>query len=150
MLGSNGITKKIGIALCAVSLLVTAGLSWLIPPMQSPDEVAHISRASSISQGDILLQALPSDPAGTIDDEEADTFKKRAHQHGGRISGWIDAGVATFVAAHLPMAREAGKRFSLEERAQVAQMQWSKTRVFHDFAGTGYYFPAIYAPQPWA
>ena len=147
LLGRNGVTKKIGIVLCVVSLLVTAGLSWLVPPMQSPDEDAHISRASSISQGDILLQALPSDPAGTINDEEADTFKKRAHQHGGRIGGWMDAGVATFVAAHIPIAREAGKRFSLEERAQVAEMQWSGTRVFHDFAGTGYYFPAIYAPQ---
>lgn len=139
--------RIVTIALWAFGLLAAALLSWLIPPMQSPDEESHIKRAYLISQGDFLLQSLAPDMAGVIDDKDTVAFKERARKHGGRIGGMIDLGLAHFVAVHLPLVREAGKRFSLAEKDLIAKINWQGIRHFQDLPGTGYYFPAIYAPQ---
>ena len=133
--------------LWVLALATAAGLSWLIPPMQSPDEESHIKRAYLISQGDFLLQSLAPDLAGVIDDKETAAFKERARKHGGRIGGTIDLALANFVAVHLTLVREAGKRFSATEKDLIAQKNWQRVRHFQVLPGTGYYFPAIYAPQ---
>ena len=115
--------------------------------MQSPDEESHIKRAYLISQGDFLLQSLPPDMAGVVDEPETVAFKERARKHGGRIGGTIDLALANFVAVHLTLVREAGKRFSATEKSLIAQKNWQEIRHFQVLPGTGYYFPAIYAPQ---
>ena len=135
------------IALWVAAFLAAVGLSWLIPPMQSPDEESHIKRAYLISQGDFLLQSLAPDMAGVIDDQETAAFKERARKHGGRIGGTIDLALANFVAVHLTLVREAGMRFSATEKDLIAQKNWQGIRHFQVLPGTGYYFPAIYAPQ---
>ena len=139
--------KTISATLWVLALLVAVAFSWLIPPMQSPDEESHIKRAYLISQGDFLLQSLPPDMAGVIDDQETVAFKERARKHGGRIGGTIDLALAHFVAVHLTLARDAGKRYSTTEKELIAEKKWQGIRHFQDLPGTGYYFPAIYAPQ---
>ena len=59
----------------------------------------------------------------------------------------IDSELSDFVAVHLTLAREAGKRLSATEKNLIAQKNWQGIRHFHELSGTGYYFPAIYAPQ---
>lgn len=139
--------KIIQAALWVFTILAALGLSSLIPPMQSPDEESHIKRAYLISRGDFLLQRLPPDMAGVIDDKETAAFKERARKHGGRIGGTIDLALEHFVAVHLTLARDAGMRFSATEKDLIAQKNWQGMRYFQVLPGTGYYFPAIYAPQ---
>ena len=145
--GGRPSAKIISATLWVFALLVAAAFSWLIPPMQSPDEESHIKRAYLISQGDFLLQSLPPDMAGVIDDSETVAYKERARKHGGRLGGTIDLALAHFVAVHLTLVHEADKRFSATEKDLIAQTNWQGVRHFQDLPGTGYYFPAIYAPQ---
>ena len=133
--------------LWALAWLVAALLSWLIPPMQSPDEMSHIHRAYLISQGTLLLQPWPADLAGPVDNPEAAAFIKRARQHGGRVGGPVDKTLLDYADAYLMIAREADKRLSATEKNQLAQLNWSDQQRFYVMPGTGYYFPAIYAPQ---
>ena len=145
--GGRRSVRIVKIALWVAVFLAAVGLSWLIPPMQSPDEDSHIKRAYLISQGDFLLQNLPPDTAGVIDAKETAVLKERARKHGGRIGGTIDLGLANFVAVHLILARDAGTRFSSTEKDLIAQKNWQGIRHFQVLPGTGYYFPAIYTPQ---
>lgn len=133
-----------------LAVLATSGLSWLVPPIQSPDEDSHISRAYMISQGVFLLHPLPPEDWGAQtegDSEQVLAFKQRSRQHGGRIGGFVDLGLLDFISAHLDLARQSEKRFSAAEQTRLSHMNWSDTTRFQILPGTGYYFPAIYTPQ---
>ena len=145
--GGRQSAKIITTALWIFAVLAAGGLSWLIPPIQSPDEDTHLKRAYLISQGFFLLQRLPPDSAVVMDDKEAVAFENRASAHGTRTGGRIDSELADFTAVHLELARDAGKRLSATEQDLIAQKKWQGVRHFQDLSGTGYYFPAIYAPH---
>jgi uncharacterized membrane protein len=139
--------NAIGIGLWAAAFLFAVGASWLIPPMQSPDEDSHIKRAYLISQGELLLKSMPPSPERVLEDEQSVQYNKRARDNGGRIGGAIDLELSDFITAHLTLAREASKRFSAEEEDLIAEKAWRGIRSFQSLPGTGYYFPLIYAPQ---
>lgn len=145
--GAQPAGKVLIVLLGVFVLLLATWLSALIPPIQSPDEESHIKRAYLISQGDFLLQLIPPDMIGVIDDEATTQFKERARKHGGRMGGKIDLALADFTAMHLTLAREAAKRFSEAEKDLIVNTNWQGIRHFQSLPGTGYYFPAIYAPQ---
>lgn len=137
--------------LCAVFYVAAVALSWLIPPMQSPDETSHITRAYLISTGQMLLdppapemRALVSRYAGI---KEVPGFIERLFQHGGRTGGAVDLGLLDYVDAYRAMPGDPPRRLSDEEAAHVAQIAWRGTHTYYVMPGTGYYFPAIYAPQ---
>lgn len=109
--------------------LLAAALLWagsLIPPMQSPDEVAHTVRAHLLARGQLLLQ-----------------------RHNGVSGGWIDAGLAAFIDAYRPlMVKPPAAAGFGEAQAQAArQIRWQSQRVFVPEPGTGYYPPVIYLPH---
>lgn len=141
--------SKVRTAFWIIALLLATGFSWLIPPMQSPDEDSHIGRAYLISQGDWLLQFLPVNSTGAMEahQHEATAASQQTRPPGARVGGWVDVGLSSFMAAYLDLARHSVKRFSATEKAQLAQIKWSETKRFQILAGTGYYFPAVYAPQ---
>ncbi len=139
--------KAVGAVLWSLAFLLAVGLSWLIPPMQSPDETNHINRAYLISQGRLLLQTLPVDLTGPKEDKDVTAYIERARQQGGRMGGLVDQGLLKFTDAHLPLVREAERRFSAAEKSQLAQLSWTGTQSYFFLPGTGYYFPAVYAPQ---
>jgi len=129
--------------LWVLALMMAAGLSALIPPMASPDEITHIPRAYLISRGILMLQPLPS--AGSIESRESkdatDLFS------GGRVGGMVDQGLLDFVDIHLPLILHVDRRLSAEETNRRAQIRWSGVDGFRNMQGTGYYLPAIYGPQ---
>lgn len=139
--------RAAGVGLWALAWLMAAVLSWLIPPMQSPDEMSHIHRAYLISQGTLLLQPWPADLSSPVDNPEAAAFMERARRHGGRVGGPVDQVLLDYADAYLVLAREADKRLSAPEKNQLAQLNWSDQKRYYVMPGTGYYFPAIYAPQ---
>ena len=141
--------SKVRLAFWVIALLVATGFSWLIPPMQSPDEDSHIGRAYVISQGDLLLQYLPLSSTGAREayTEGGTAVSHQARPYGGRLGGLVDEGLSSFMAGYLDLARQSAKRFTAAEKARLAQMNWSETKQFQILSGTGYYFPAVYAPQ---
>lgn len=134
-------------ALWVLAWLLAMALAMLIPPMQSPDEMSHIDRAYLISRGHLLLQAPPADLTVPADDKDTMALIERARQQGGRMGGMVDQGLLDFSDAYLRLARQADHRLSPREREQLAQMPWTGASRYFLLAGTGYYFPAIYAPQ---
>ena len=83
--------KSFNIIVWVFAFLTASALSYLIPPMQSPDEMSHVERAYLLSKGHIFLQKLPpelmSGPRETI---ENTAFMERARRHGGPIGGQVD------------------------------------------------------------
>jgi len=132
-----------GKLLWALALMMAASLSALIPPMSSPDENTHIPRAYLISRGVLMLQPLPSAGSGEYGESKGatDLFS------GGRVGGMVDQGLLDFVDIHVPLIRNRDRRLSAEEENKRAQMKWSGVDGFCAMQGTGYYLPAIYAPQ---
>jgi uncharacterized membrane protein len=97
-----------------------------VPPIQSPDEHAHIMRAYLISKGEFTLAAAPELGSG----------------------GHVDAALLTFIDAYLStIARSAQTPLSEERRAEMEKLQWGGPERFFPLAGTGYYMPLVYAPH---
>ena len=140
--------KSFSIIVWVFAFLTAAALSYLIPPMQSPDEMSHVERAYLLSKGHIFLQKLPpelmSGPRETI---ENTAFMERARRHGGPIGGPVDQGLLKFIAANSVLIQDYGRRLSISERGQIANLEWAGVEEFHLMPGAGYYFPLIYAPQ---
>lgn len=111
-------------------------ITYLVPPMQSPDEVGHLHRAYLISRGQLFLQqdhALDAIAAATPVNKGA--------------GGMVDEGLIHFSNVHLELVRQADKRFTGEERSAINDLHWSGMRQYLDIPGAGYYFPGIYFPQ---
>lgn len=100
------------------SLLLTV----LIPPLQSPDEPAHIARAYALLDDDIAVKDL-----------------------GSRTNQEIDAGLIAYSRSwgYLPYRAEQQVTQELAERSR--RLHWEdKTAVYYNPAAI--YFPALYAP----
>jgi len=138
-------TRRVRRALWLLVFGVALGLSWLIPPMQSPDETSHIARAYLIAQGDWLLQAPPPTP-DTGDDPQVAAFVRRA---GGQadVGGRIDQALLRFMDSYLKLALDSSLRFSTAQQDSLDQLRWSTAKTHLSIPGTGYYFPLVYAPQ---
>lgn len=137
--------KKVGWGLWALALMLATGLSWLVPPMQSPDETSHVARAYLLAQGHWLLQPAPRNVAAPIDAEVA-TFVRRL---GGQVDagGLVDASLLRFMASNLKLVLDAKLRLPVAEQERLAALRWSDARIHFSIPRTGYYFPLVYAPQ---
>lgn len=100
-------------------------LAAVTPPFQSPDENDHIKRAYLLSRGQITLATPPGQSSG----------------------GYIDRGLADYMAIHEVLPHNPQRRLSAGERSAAAEITWAGDAVFSPAPGTGYYFPAIYLPQ---
>jgi uncharacterized membrane protein len=145
--GRHSMPKTMAVTLWAFALLAVAGLSWLVPAMQSPDEGSHIYRAYMISRGELLLQPIPEHLTEPIESAEVAAFIERARRNGGLSGGFIDKGLLAFSEGYMVLAGKADKRLSAAELGQLNQLAWQGTRRYYPLPGTGYYFPAVYAPQ---
>ena len=137
--------KKVGLGLWALALMLATGLSWLVPPMQSPDETSHVARAYLLAQGHWLLKPAPRNVAAPIDAEVA-TFVRRL---GGQVDagGLVDASLLRFMASNLKLVLDAKLRLPVTEREHLAALRWSDARIHFSIPRMGYYFPLVYAPQ---
>ncbi|EKO38200.1 MAG: putative membrane protein (DUF2142) [Solidesulfovibrio magneticus str. Maddingley MBC34] len=108
-----------------IMLLVLSVVSTVVPPFQSPDEFAHVARAFSVSQGQMVLHAPDASASG----------------------GMVDAGLCEYgqLFTHVPFHKD--QQFSKNDLSRALFPQWTHQAVFVAMPGTGYYFPAIYVPM---
>jgi uncharacterized membrane protein len=115
-------SKTLNAAYCLAIFFIGLCMSSITPPMQSPDEPAHIGRAYLLTKGQIMLDA-PKE------------------QHSG---GYVDNGLLIY--AH-SIDVFAGKRWSTEEEETTRSIKWEGDETFFQMSGTGFYFPIVYLPQ---
>ena len=103
-------------------------LSVIIPPMQSPDEGAHIMTAYMLSRGVVVL------------DRPEDRVEGKAS------SGYLDSGLLYFTAGYwYLLAEKRDSKLSSKRASSLDDIKWSGDSVF--FPLVGFYFPAVYFPQ---
>lgn len=120
-LGASFFTKYFIIFLLAI------GGSYFIPPMQSPDENQHFSKAYLVAHGDFLLTS----PEGLMS------------------GGYVDDGLRDFIQGHMQISGRPEVRLTQEEKDRLRSIVWSdeKNRSFMQIPGTGFYLPLIYVPH---
>lgn len=99
-------------------------LGSLVPPLQSPDENAHLARAYLISKGELTLERSSDGSGGTI-----------------------DQGLLLFMNAYLARVTDARGKIDAQQQARIDSLRWGEKEMFMPVAGTGYYLPLIYAPH---
>jgi hypothetical protein len=113
-------------ALIVAFLMVAAiPLSFIVPPLQSPDETSHLKRAYLLSKGTVILGHLPKESSG----------------------GEIDTGLIRYMAEYKmnPPPKDRAP-ISADQISNANTIQWSGVSSYATAPGTGYYFPAMYAP----
>lgn len=124
-----------------VVYVVVAGTGWLIPPMQSPDEIQHIARADFLSRGGWLLQRQTAQ-SSLLPSTGSDVAT--APVASGSL---VDKNLLKFMQAYIPVITDPGYRMSTSEASAVHALRWSGETVFMETAGAGYYLPVIYFPH---
>ena len=138
-------TKGVALAFWALAFALATGLSWLIPPMQSPDETSHLARAYLVAQGHWLLQPAPEILQPPKDPKVAAFVSRLGGQ--ADAGGLVDPSLLSFMAANLNLALDSKLRLSAEQQQALAELRWSEARIHFSIPRTGYYFPLVYAPQ---
>ena len=128
-------------------LLTLAGLSVLMVPIQSPDENSHLARAYLLSRGELLLQDFPAQLEPVAESPAMAIFFERARLQKGRMGGMVDQGLLRFINGYMELASKPDRRLTDTEQKRLAELEWTGRRDFTLLPGTGYYFPAIYAPH---
>jgi hypothetical protein len=108
-------------------LIIATGsfFSALIPPLQSPDERAHLMRAYLLAKRTVILVS----PQG---------------QYSG---GMVDSGLAAYSDAYDILPGNPNRKLSADEIDSAKTIRWSGVKEFRSIAGTAFYFPLIYMPQ---
>ena len=110
----------------ALVLTLAAVLANLIPPGQSPDELAHLGRAYVISRGEWLLEQQPRQDSG----------------------GRVDPKLGQYFGHVVPLIQDYRARLSADEWLALKQIEWGgEASAYVPLAGTGYYLPVLYAPH---
>lgn len=147
---SNGIPtlwyQKLNVTSWAFLFALATALSWLIPPMQSPDETSHLARAYLLAKGSWLLQPAGAQASSAPQDAKLLAFLKRM---GGQsdAGGLVDPALLRFMDTHLNLALDAKLRLSPADQEQLARLRWTTPGIHFSIPRTGYYFPLVYAPQ---
>jgi uncharacterized membrane protein len=146
-IGRRSTQKLVTFTLWLITLIAAAGFSWIVPPMQSPDEDSHTFRAYMISKGNLLLQPVPAYSLKPPDDPEVAALVDRTRRHEGRAGGFVDKSLLRFSEVYMALARTAANRLTHSELGLLSQLEWTEDLQYYPVPGTGYYFPAVYAPQ---
>lgn len=134
---------KLRSVLWLLGVLLATGISALVPPMASPDETTHITRAYLISRGTLLIQP----PGDGVPDDAGVAANLKAFFAPTRVGGMVDQRLAVFVDIYSYLISHRERLVTPAEQKQLDAFAWSDAKSFYAMQGTGYYFPAIYAPQ---
>lgn len=120
---SSGGQRRFGMHVTMFAGFFSLLMAVMIPPLQSPDEMAHLSRAYSLLRNDVMLEQLG---------ERANLRMERSLQAYGQLWG-----------SSLPFKPDVqvGREMERESR----EIRWSGEEVF-EYNPAGIYFPAMYAP----
>lgn len=100
-------------------------VAQIIPPLQSPDENAHLTRAYAITQGQWFLSATGNQSSGAL----------------------VDQGLIHFMDGYLRDLRTPGWRPSTAQLAELHTVDWQGQKTFFPAPATSYYNPIAYIPQ---
>jgi uncharacterized membrane protein len=95
----------------------------VVPPIQSPDESAHLARAHMLSRGILKLSSVNGQSSG----------------------GQVDAALSVYMS-HFAYLDDEANRTHEKTLNSAKELSWSDKTIFMAAPGTGYYFPALYAP----
>jgi uncharacterized membrane protein len=108
-----------------LSLFLTVlAISYLIPPLQSPDEPAHLSRAYLLSKGEVFLGA-----------------------HDGQTGGYIDSGLLAYMDSFQDIPFQYDRKLTDSDIRSSKRIKWSGHQQFRGLFNTAVYFPLPYLPQ---
>jgi uncharacterized membrane protein len=126
-------------------------LSWMTPPMQSPDEISHITRAYVISTGQFFLDEAAPEMQELAQRYAAfngiQGYIERTRQHRGSVGAWVDEGLLDFADAYGVLPGISTRKLQEGERQHISGLVWSDKKKYYVMPGTNYYFPLIYAPH---
>ncbi len=134
-----------------LAMLTGAALMIHLPPLQSPDEGAHIGRAYLLAQGQWLLDppsafAMPgaaSDRFVSFRGELIDSTQRRPMS-----GGWLDTALVNWGLSYLrDEARPTTGLAGCPAPSSDAAAWQAQSKVFVELAGTGYYLPLAYLPH---
>jgi hypothetical protein len=121
----NGSTSKTAALLVALmALLLLQGLGRLVPPLQSPDELSHMVRIASLTEG----QWKPVTPAGF------------------NTGGNFDVALAALSRTYVPLIRERDPDVPQAYRDSARTQGWLHQSAFGEAPGSAVYLPVVYAP----
>ena len=106
--------------------LVVALLQSLLPPLQSPDEFAHLVRAYSLLTGDFFM-------------------RKPANQSYAGVM--VDVGLIDYFRAYERIPYNPDNRVSGALAAEAESIRWQSRPHFSMAPGAAYNMPLIYLPQ---
>lgn len=98
---------------------------WLIPPLQSPDEISHLQRAYYVSNGALFLK-----------------------NNQGRLGDEVDINLLKYIQEYENIPFHIFNRVENKKVEASKRLKWSDAgKVFNDDANTKYYLPSSYLPQ---
>lgn len=117
----HGWATLLAAALALVTLQMVG--RWM-PPLQSPDELSHLIRIASLSQG----QWAPTTQAGAS-------------------SGFsFDLGLAALARTFVPVIKDRNADVPPEDRALVREQGWTGSSLYGEAPGSASVLPLVYAP----
>jgi len=118
--------QHLSISLSLLSIIIFL-ISFLIPPLQSPDEPNHLKRAYLLANGKIFLDAKD-----------------------GVTGGEIDRGLVEFENYFSYLRVNTLTRVNVFELTESTNIPWHHKDVFSGLPNTAIYFPLSYIPQTFA
>jgi uncharacterized membrane protein len=125
MMAVNRELNKVNFWVIFLMIAVGSFFSALIPPLQSPDEPAHLMRAYLLSNGKIILDSPQGKASG----------------------GLIDSGLIAYSDVYDILAGKPNRKLSIDEIDSAKTIKWTGIKKFRSISGTGFYFPLSYMPQ---
>lgn len=104
--------------LCVVPFL-------LAPPLQTPDENAHLIRAYLLGHGYIVLGNQPGRSSG----------------------GFVNTGLTEYVDLFSALPFHPERKLTRNDVRRARQIHWSNSAQFSETPSTAVYFPLFYVPQ---
>jgi uncharacterized membrane protein len=118
--------SRLALLLWPLAFVLAFALGSLIPPVQSPDEHSHLTRAYMISKGHLSLINHPGASSG----------------------GMVDNALVAFVDNYMfRLAANPTARFTEYEKGLLGQLRWGAPERPYEVPGTSYYMPLVYAPH---
>ncbi len=110
--------------IASLALVVLQVVARWMPPLQSPDELSHLIRIASLSQGQWAPTTQP-----------------------GASSGFsFDLGLASLARAFVPVIKDRNADVPPEDRALVREQGWTGSMFYGEAPGSASVLPLVYAP----
>ena len=116
-----------GAALAVAAGLLLVCLQFLarwVPPLQSPDELAHLIRVASLAQGQALATTEPGVSTGSH----------------------FDVALAVLARAHVPVITQRDPDVSPDDLLALKTQRWTGRLIYGEAPGSAMYLPLIYTP----